>query len=154
MRLWDKKREREHERDMLKLNLEADKARASLEMQKIELQGQVQQNVEELRAMVSALQAQQKPVQLTGNKFLDFLLVIADAASSFVRPVLTYWYCVVAYGAYKTALYVKFYSGVGDWKESVLAIWTKEDHAVMMSIIGFWFVDRALRVGAAIKSRP
>jgi hypothetical protein len=28
---------------------------------------------------------------------------------------------------------------------AVTVLWKPEDHAVMMSIIGFWFVDRAIR---------
>jgi hypothetical protein len=31
------------------------------------------------------------------------------------------------------------------WDEAVLQLWTPQDHQVMWSIIGFWFVDRALK---------
>jgi hypothetical protein len=62
-----------------------------------------------------------------------------------VRPVLTYWYCVAGYGAYKTATYFIILSTGASWSNAITVLWTPQDQAVMMSIIGFWFVDRALR---------
>jgi len=95
--------------------------------------------------LVAVNQTQSAVRPLTGNKWLDTAVVLADVASSFVRPMLTYWYCVAAYGMYKIAsLYILLEQQVG-WKEAVVTLWTPNDHAVMFSIIGFWFVDRALR---------
>jgi hypothetical protein len=144
-RLWEGASQRKHELAMLELQMRADELRAKLEMQKAELQGEIQQQVAELNAMIEALKAQQKPITLTGNKFLDALQVIADTASTFVRPVLTYWYCIAGYGAYKTATYFIILSAGSTWANAITLLWTPQDHAVMMSIIGFWFVDRALR---------
>lgn len=145
MKLWDKQKERAHERDMFNLQLEADKLRASLAMQTMEKQGEIQQQLAELNALIAATQAQAQPYAKTGNKWLDGLLVFAEMASTLVRPTLTYWYCVVMYGAYKAATF-QLVLGAGASPESaVTQLWTPNDHAVMLSIIGFWFVDRAIR---------
>ena len=141
----EKALDREHERLMLDLNMKADEARAKLEMQKIEVNAEMQQQLAELQALITANQAQAKPAQKTGNKWLDGALVLSDIASSLVRPILTYWYCVAGYGAYKLALYWILIDQNAKWSDAVVQLWTSNDHAVMFSIIGFWFVDRAIR---------
>lgn len=141
----DKKLDRQHEKDMLDLQLRADEARSKQELQKLETQGQIQNQLEELKALVAVNTVQGQVRQLSGNKWLDAMLILSEVASSFVRPMLTYWYCVVAYGSYKTAsLYLMLEQGT-KWSDAVITMWTPNDHAVMFSIIGFWFVDRALR---------
>lgn len=141
----DKKHDRKHEKDMLELQLRADEARAKAEIQKLETQGQIQNQLEELKALVAVNSVQAQPQQLSGNKWLDGLTVVVTAASSLVRPLLTYWYCVAAYGSYKVASYYILLEQEVGWKDAVVQLWTPNDHAVMFSIIGFWFVDRALR---------
>lgn len=144
-KLEDKKRDRAHEVAMIGLQLEADKARATLELQKIEVQATNALNTAEINAIIEATKAQSRALQKTGNKFMDFLLVCAEILSATVRPVLTYWYCVLAYGAYKTASYFIILQSGSDWKDAVFGLWTTADHSIMVSIIGFWFVDRSLR---------
>lgn len=141
----EKKLDRQHEKDMLGLQLRADEARSKQEIQKLETQGQIQNQLEELKALVSVNQFQSAPKPLSGVKWLDALTILADVASSFVRPLLTYWYCIAAYGSYKTASYWMLVEQGTPWKEAITQMWTANDHAVMFSIIGFWFVDRALR---------
>jgi len=145
MEIYDKQKEREHERLMLDLQLKADTARATLEMQKLEVQGNITQQVEELRAIVAATNAQATPSERTGNWFLDGLLVISDVLSKLVRPLLTYWYCVVAYGAYKVATYIIVMQAGATWYNAVTLLWTQADSSIMISIISFWFVDRVIR---------
>ena len=145
IKLWDKKNERQHEIDMIRANREADEARAKLEMEKVETQGRVTMNVEELKAIVAATQTQATNTKLTGNRFLDFLIVSIELISKTVRPFLTYWYCVIAYGSYKTALYMSLIEEGWSWQATITQLWTEQDQAVMLSIIGFWFVDRSIR---------
>lgn len=145
MKLYDKGRERQHEKDMLDLQIKADEKRAQLDMQKAELQGNLAMQTKELQALIAATQAQAQTYQKTGNKWLDALLVLAEIASGLVRPVLTYWYCIVAYGAYKASLYYMAVSEGIDWATAVQSLWVANDHMIMVSIIGFWFVDRAIR---------
>src|SRR3990167_2706353 len=144
-RLWEKSNERKHERDMLKMQMEADRLRADLAMQAMEKQAQVQQNLAELQALIAAMQSQGKGFKKTWNKVIDFLLGVAEFMTVSVRPVLTYWYCVGGYGAYKIASYFIILSTGSSWQNAITLLWTTQDHAVMLSIIGFWFVDRALR---------
>lgn len=141
----ERAKDREHEREMIRLNLEADKARAEAAMQQAELQGRIALDRAEVEAIVAATRAQATPLARTGNKYLDALIVVADVLSALVRPLLTYWYCVAAYGSYKVAtLYLTLQAGTSV-ANAVALLWTPNDHAVMFSIIGFWFVDRALR---------
>jgi hypothetical protein len=144
-RLWEANRQRDHEREMLKLQMQADQLRAQLAMQAMEKQAEVQAQLAELQAMIAALQSQGKGFKKTGITFIDWLLGIAEFLSVMVRPVLTYWYCVCGYGAYKIASYFMILSAGSSWQNAITLLWTPQDHAVMLSIIGFWFVDRALR---------
>lgn len=85
--------------------------------------------------LVEALKSQ---TQITGDKWLDRINVS-------VRPILTYWWCIVLYTANKTILtIVAFQEGVALSAFSPI-IYTEFDRAIVGSIIGFWFVDRALR---------
>jgi hypothetical protein len=85
--------------------------------------------------LIAALENQTK---VTGDKWLDRINVS-------VRPILTYWWCIVLYSSYKIIFIVDAIRH--DMSLSVYSniIWTEFDGAVTGSIIGFWFVDRALR---------
>lgn len=138
-------KDREHERLMFDLQVQADAARSTQAMQQAEKQGEIKQQLAELQALIEATRAQARPFEKTGNKWLDAMLVMAEVLSGLVRPLLTYWYCIAAYGAYKVAtLYLVLSTGTS-LAAAVTQLWTPNDHAVMFSIIGFWFVDRAIR---------
>lgn len=145
MEMREKALDREHERAMLTLQMQADEKRAQLAMQAEEKRAETQQQLAELQAMITALQAQGQGLKRTGNKYVDWLLALAEFASAMVRPVLTYWYCVIGYGAYKAATLYLILSSGASLANAVTVLWTPNDHAVMFSIIGFWFVDRAIR---------
>lgn len=146
MEMREKALDREHEREMVKLNMELDASRAKLDLQKMEVSSEMQQQLAEIQALIAANQAQTSKVfSPTGNKFIDFMLGFVEAANNAVRPILTYWYCVAAYGMYKScSLYLLLTQDV-PFASAVTQLWTSNDHAVMFSIIGFWFVDRAIR---------
>ena len=128
------KREQAHELAMFDLQLKADELRSKLRVDEIRVQGEMAEAAGELEAMKSAFEAA-KP---TGVKWVD-------ALSATVRPVLTYWYCLVLYGAYKSIL---LYNGVAQevplYSFATLLV-NEFDTGVMASIIGFWFVDRSIR---------
>lgn len=145
MEYWDARNQRKHEKEMFDLQLQADKQRADNELRQLQTQGEITQQLAELTALIEANKAQMQPRQLTGKPWLDTLVVLVEAASSSVRPVLTYWYCVAAYGSYKVASYYLLLAQEVTWQAAIIQLWTPNDHAVMFSIIGFWFVDRALR---------
>jgi uncharacterized membrane protein YqiK len=73
LKLWDKQKERQHDKDMLDLQMRADEARSKLEMQKAELQGNIAMNQSELQALIEATKAQAGSFQKTGNKWMDAL---------------------------------------------------------------------------------
>ena len=89
-------------------------------------------------AMGEAIRSQTK---VTGDKWLDRINVS-------VRPILTYWWCIVLYTAHKMLLTVIVMTGDHSNLLSVAnVLYNDFDQAVCGSIIGFWFVDRALRKG-------
>ena len=148
MQLWSESKQRDHEAAMFDLQLKADAQRGQLELQKLETAGRQTLDKAEIEAIVAASTAQARSLTKTGYWFLDTLLVLSEVASAFVRPVITYWFCVIMYGAYKLASYTMIVSGGVGWAEAVMNLWTKTDYDVMLSIIGFWFMDRAIRKGA------
>ena len=147
IKLWKQNKESQHEKDMFELNIKADEARGKMEMQKVELQGQITMSQEELKAIAATAAAQARPLQKTGIGWLDWMLVVSEAASSFVRPWLTYWFCTIMYGAYKAAGYSLIRTQGAKWDAALVQLWTPTDYSIMLSIIGFWFVDRAIRKG-------
>lgn len=72
-----------------------------------------------------------------------------DALNASVRPVLTYWWCLVLYTAAKILLIVALFAAPSLPTATQVAevLFTKFDEAVVASLFGFWFVDRALRRG-------
>jgi hypothetical protein len=132
---FDAKNKREHEKDMY-----------ALEMDKIKIQADLNMQISEQDAIKEASVEQTKRGFIpTGRGWIDWLLALTDFISATVRPVLTYWYCLVMYGTYKVASYLIMTQGGADWKNAVTMLWTPADYSIMLSIIGFWFVDRALR---------
>lgn len=76
--------------------------------------------------------------------FLNGILAIISVMSATVRPVLTYWYCIILYTMYKVAYYYSFSGELVFW-DKMIQLYTPQDGAIMLSIISFWFVDRSLR---------
>jgi len=131
----DAKNKRQHEKEMFAAQNDRLRLQADLKMQISEQDAIKEASVEQTkRAFVP-----------TGRGWIDWLLAFTDFISATVRPVLTYWFCVAGYGAYKVASYLLMVDQGTDWKNAVTVLWTPIDYQIMLSIIGFWFVDRALR---------
>jgi hypothetical protein len=135
LKIFSARREAEHEYRMTELQLRIDQARATQALDLVHAQGAVAADAAEMNAWVEGLRAQ---AVATGVRWID-------ALSSTVRPVLTYWWCLVLYTAHKAVLIV-----VGLQERLALAqlaplMLTDFDRSVVASIIGFWFTDRALR---------
>ena len=79
-------------------------------------------------------------LRATGVKWID-------ALNSSVRPVLTYWWCIGIYTAAKVALLAALFTpaALPSAEQVASVLMTEFDKAVIASLIGFWFVDRALR---------
>lgn len=70
-----------------------------------------------------------------------------DGINASVRPILTYWWCIALHTANKIVLTAVAVQENLKLVELAPIIYTDFDRGVVGSIIGFWFVDRALRGG-------
>jgi len=132
---FKEKREAEHEFRMTELQLKIDQARATQQIDLAHAQAEIAANAGEMSAWADAIKSQGTP---TGVGW-------ADALSASVRPVLTYWWCMVLYTAAKIiAIIVAFQAHTTLAAFSAILL-TEFDTAIIGSIFSFWFVDRAIR---------
>ena len=137
LKLFTAKSDQAHELAMTNLQLEIDRARAQHNLDLAHAQGEIAANTAEMAAMVEALRAQATPSHVPW----------IDALSSSVPPVLTYWWCLLLYSAYK-AITVGVAVHEGATMGMLAPILVDEfDRMVIGSIFSFWFVDRSLRRG-------
>lgn len=138
MKLWDAKNVRAHELAMFDKQLKADEQRIAAANAQIKLQTEGALGVAEFVALAEAAKAQATP---TGIGWVD-------AISSLMRPVLTFWWAIVLATC---AMVAEFYTLVVLSKvsspEAFLQIWGEDEKTIVAGIIGFWFVDRAIRKG-------
>lgn len=135
MEYFNQKSKFTHERDMFALRLEGAKVESELKQQEAEV-----------KALGDASAAASRTgYRTTGNKWVDGVLACVEAFNATVRPVLTYFYCVLLYGGYKAAVFVTMMDQGGSWKDAAISLWATQDYQIMLSIISFWFVDRSLR---------
>jgi hypothetical protein len=137
LKLLSAKGDQAHELEMTKLQLQIDQARAEQQIDLVHAQGAIAADTAEMSAMVEALRAQGSP---SGVPWIDGL-------SSSVRPVLTYWWCLVLYTAYKVTTVLAAVQGGATLVDLVQLLVTEFDRMVIGSIFSFWFVDRSLRRG-------
>jgi hypothetical protein len=65
----------------------------------------------------------------------------ADALSSSVRPVITYWFMAL-YCAAKMAAFAAAVTAGTDWDMAILRAWTEADQALWAGVLNFWFLGR------------
>lgn len=132
---FHKKQELAHELDLLERQIQLETIRNEQKREEIRLQTEGETERLWGSAMVEAIKGQSTP---TGIKWVD-------ALSASVRPVLTYWWALVLYSAYKAvAIYLALASNAGLVAIAPVLV-TDFDRAVIGSVVSFWFVDRALR---------
>jgi hypothetical protein len=129
MKLLDVKNEREHELRMLGKEMEFAKIKGEISMRETV----ATMTVAEIGAMSEALKEQGETSRAAG-KFVS-------AISALVRPLVTYWF-IVLYSAVKIATMMTAYDDNGNWKEVLINTWNKDDMAMLMLILTFWFVGR------------
>jgi hypothetical protein len=139
-KIFTAKRDADHEYRMSELQLKIDQARATQALDLVRGQAEVAASAGEMQAWGDAIRAQATP---TGNKW-------ADALSSSVRPVLTYWWVIGLYsGAKVIGIIVALQAGAT--LEAIAPLLVSEfDRTVIGSILAFWFVDRSLRKGGKV----
>ena len=127
----DRNGERAHELAMQDKALEFEKLRGAQRMSEIGAAADAAWNTGAIEALKEAVHAQGKR---SGVRW-------ADALSSSVRPVITYWFMAL-YCAAKTAAFAGAISGGSDWGIAVLHAWTEADQALWAGVLNFWFLGR------------
>lgn len=127
---------------LLQLNLDLEKQRGINRENEIREIGAAGEQMAWAQGLVEALKnATPPPVVDQGSWWLNFL----NGINVSVRPFLTYWWCIVLHTGNKVLLASVAISESTPIKELAPIIYTDFDRGVVGSIIGFWFVDRALR---------
>lgn len=132
---FKKRTDNDHEYRMTQLQLDIDKNRASQQLDLVHANAEMQDNAMDFQALMDAIKGQSV---VTGIKWIDGL-------SSSVRPILTYWWCMVLYTSYKLVLLYSLLNSHADLVTIAAQLITEFDRSIVGSIFAFWFVDRALR---------
>ena len=132
----DRKGERGHELAMQDKALEFEKVRGAQRMAEIGSQADAAWNTGAIEALRDAVRTQGEK---TGVWW-------ADALSSSVRPIITYW-LMALYCAAKTVAFVAALNAGAGWGTAVLAAWSEADQALWAGVLNFWFLGRVFDRG-------
>jgi hypothetical protein len=127
----DRASERRHELAMQDKALEFEKLRGAQRMAEIGAAAEAAWNTGALEALRSAVRSQGRK---TG-------VLWADALSTSVRPVVTYWFMGL-FCAAKTAAFTAAVTAGAGWEMAVLHAWTEADQALWAGVLNFWFLGR------------
>ena len=131
LKLFDRQGERGHELAMQDKALEFEKLRGAQRMSEIGAAADGAWNTGAIETLRDAVRTQGEKTGLGW----------ADALSSSVRPVITYWFMTL-YCAAKTAAFAAALSAGADWGTAVLHAWTEADQALWAGVLNFWFLGR------------
>ena len=131
LKWFDRKGERGHELAMQDKALEFEKIRGAQRMSEIGAGADAAWNVGAVEALRAAVAAQG---QRSGVRW-------ADALSTSVRPVITYWFMGLYCAAKVTAFVAAVGAGAG-WGVAILHAWTEADQALWAGVLNFWFLGR------------
>ena len=127
----DRKGERSHELAMQDKALEFEKLRGAQRMAEIGASADAAWNTGAIDALRDAVRTQGEK---TGVRW-------ADALSSSVRPVITYW-LMGLYCSAKTVAFVAAITAGEGWGTAVQHAWTEADQALWAGVLNFWFLSR------------
>lgn len=131
LKWFDRKGERGHELAMQDKALEFEKLRGAQKMAEIGSTAEAVWNTGAIETLRDAVRTQGEK---TGVRW-------ADALSSSVRPVITYWFMVL-YCAAKTAAFVAAMQGGAGWGVAIVHAWNDADQALWAGVLNFWFLGR------------
>lgn len=134
MSIIDKRHERKHELAMLAANLEADKIKAANALQQTVTEGAIKFDASAMTALVESVKAQSAP---SGVR-------IIDGMTASVRPVLTYWWCLVLYTAAMVAQAWELKAAGLSYAAVMVSVWGTEEKAIVSSMLTFWFISRVI----------
>ena len=129
LKLLDKRDERKHEALLLDKELEFAKTKAEAAIRAAD----AQVDSATLATLSAAYTEQGQTSQYAGK--------LAATISALVRPSVTYIFLLI-YVLAKIASYTLAYTQGGQWEAVLLAMWSKDDIAVLNMILSFWFVGR------------
>ena len=132
----DREGERGHELAMQDKALEFEKIRGAQRMAEIGSQADAAWNTGAIEALRDAVRTQGEK---TGVWW-------ADALSSSVRPIITYW-LMALYCAAKTVAFIAALNAGAGWGAAVLAAWSEADQALWAGVLNFWFLGRVFDRG-------
>lgn len=127
----DRKGERAHELAMQDKALAFEQLRGAQKMAEIGAAAQGAWDAGAMEALKEAVAAQGRPSGVAW----------ADALSTTVRPVITYWFMAL-YCAAKTAAFVAAVNGGANWGAALVLSWTEADQALWAGVLNFWFLGR------------
>ena len=127
----DRKGERGHELAMQDKGLEFEKIRGAQRMAEIGASADAAWNTGAIEALRDAVRTQGEK---TGVWW-------ADALSSSIRPIITYW-LMALYCAAKTVAFIAALNAGAGWGAAVLAAWSEADQALWAGVLNFWFLGR------------
>ena len=130
-----KKQDNEHELALLDKQIELSKVQHEEKLAEISAQSDAQIDVEWSKALSVALESPKSGVPLI------------DGLNALVRPVMTFWWCLVLYSIAKGFIIYASYTAHATAIQMSTVLVTDFDTTVIGSILGFWFVDRHLRKG-------
>jgi len=131
LKWFDRQGERGHELAMQDKALEFEKLRGASRMAELGAASDGAWNTGAIEALRDAVRTQGEK---TGVAW-------ADALSSSVRPIITYW-LMALYCAAKTVAFVAAFNAGAGWGAAVLAAWTEADQALWAGVLNFWFLGR------------
>lgn len=132
MRYFQDKRDKAHELDMLRLQIDSADKLTKLRMDETRQAEEYRLEGKTLDAHMTALAGQ-------------FAVTVGWAAqlSAGVRPIVTYWYMLL-YSVVKIAIVYSNYVFGTPAAIAIAQAWTNDDIALFSAIMNFWFLDRVL----------
>ncbi|WP_157314550.1 hypothetical protein [Chitinibacter sp. GC72] len=127
----DRKGERNHELAMQDKALEFEKLRGAQRMEEISASATAAWNTGALDALKESIIGQSRH---SGAKW-------ADALSTSVRPILTYWFMAL-YCLAKIAIFACAMQGCMEWAAAATLAWQEADQALWAGVLNFWFLGR------------
>ena len=127
----DRKGERSHELAIQDKSLELEKLRSSTQLVATTTKSEATTQTQAINTLNSAVTSQGA---VTGVKW-------ADALSSSVRPIITYWFMALYCTAKTAAFLTSTQSGI-DWTVAIQHSWTESDQALWAGVLNFWFLGR------------
>lgn len=137
MDLKDKQAERDHEARMFENQVKLQEMQGAQRMQEKSMDLRQVQDTNDANMLIEALRDQSNQAQAAGGWVAKF--------SAAMRPLLTFWHCILIYTAVKVAQLAIAFAGGVTWSAAFLSIYTEFDRMLCGSMVSFWFADRALR---------